>query len=221
MNFKPALQGALLTVVTLFGGMLFGVVAGNLVFDALPGHSIANPSSLHVLLAALPAITGILAGSASWGIAMGRLAGEENRVCMAVAGILGFVPVAMIMAVLLLRIETAVVETQTNTIPLHRLFTLLFVPTAFLIAGASAGVIGLGLKDRPLARRLVLAAGLSAAAAFLVINLGMEAAGWVVGAPRAAERFTMLVVMFAGDFGAALAGGAAMGWLLFRHKQRV
>jgi hypothetical protein len=43
-----------------------------------------------------------------------------------------------------------------------------------------------------------------------VVNLLMEAAGWVVGAPGAAERATMLTVMFAGNLGAALAGGAVM-----------
>jgi hypothetical protein len=219
MTIKPALQGALLTVGTLFGGMLLGVVVGNLVYEALPGHSIANPSSLNVALGALPAITGILLGSASWGMAMGRMAGSQSRVRLALAGILGFVPVTILLAFLLLRIETWVVETQGDALPLQRLFTLLFVPTAFLIAGGSAGALGLGLRDAALARRLALAAGLSAAAAFLVVNLGMEATGWVVGAPNAAQRFTMLVVMFAGDLGAALAGGAAIGVLLDRIRQ--
>ncbi|MDX1616803.1 MAG: hypothetical protein R3300_21020 [Candidatus Promineifilaceae bacterium] len=41
--------------------------------------------------------------------------------------------------------------------------------------------------------------------AFLVVNLVMETLGWVVGAPGAAARYTMLTVMFAGNLGAALA----------------
>jgi hypothetical protein len=45
----------------------------------------------------------------------------------------------------------------------------------------------------------------------------MEGAGWVVGAPRAAERFTMLTVMFVGNLAAALAGGALLGWQLHRR----
>lgn len=217
MNKHAVLKGALLTVGTLFGGMLLGVVAGNLVYAALPGHSIANPGSLQVALGAIPAVAGILAGSASWGIAMGRIAGRGRPARMAAAGILGFVPVTILLAVALLRIETWVVEQHIAALPLHRLFTLLFVPTAFIIAGASAGVVGLGLGDRRLARRLALAAGLWAAASFLLVNLAMQAAGWVVGAPGAAERFTMLVVMFAGDLGAALAGGGAMGAILSRR----
>jgi hypothetical protein len=59
--------------------------------------------------------------------------------------------------------------------------------------------------------------GLVAAAVFLVVNLLMEGAGWVVGAPRAAERFTMLTVMFVGNLAAALAGGALLGWQLHRR----
>jgi hypothetical protein len=63
--------------------------------------------------------------------------------------------------------------------------------------------------------------GLASAAAFLVINLAMEAAGWVVGAPRAAERFTMLSVMFAGMIGAALTGGSVLGWTLAKRPPTV
>jgi hypothetical protein len=42
----------------------------------------------------------------------------------------------------------------------------------------------------------------------------MEASGWVVGGPRAAERFTMLTVMVLSNLGAALAGGAVIGVVL-------
>lgn len=211
---KTILQGALLTVATLFGGMLLGMLGGNAVFGMLPGHSIANPSSLHVLLAAIPGVTGFVAGSAAWGVAMGRMARFGNWRRMAAAGALGFVPITLLMAYILLKVEPLALERMGTQVPVHRLFTLLFVPTAFVIAGTSAWAVGMGLKKPALAWKLGLSAGLAAAAAFLVINLGMEAAGWVVGAPRAAERFTMLVVMFTGDLGAALAGGGLMGGLI-------
>lgn len=48
----------------------------------------------------------------------------------------------------------------------------------------------------------------------LLINLVMEALGWVASAPGAAERATMLTVMFAGVLGAAVAGGGLLGWQL-------
>ena len=43
--YKNMLQGALLSVLTLFGGLLLGFVMGELVFQALPGHSLVNPST--------------------------------------------------------------------------------------------------------------------------------------------------------------------------------
>jgi hypothetical protein len=46
----------------------------------------------------------------------------------------------------------------------------------------------------------------------------MEALGWQVGGPNAAARATMLTVMFAGNAGAALIGGAWLGWRL--HAMR-
>jgi hypothetical protein len=42
----------------------------------------------------------------------------------------------------------------------------------------------------------------------------MEALGWVVGGPGAAERTTMLTVLFVGDAAAAFAAGAVLGMTL-------
>ncbi|RPI87709.1 MAG: hypothetical protein EHM41_04010 [Chloroflexi bacterium] len=46
----------------------------------------------------------------------------------------------------------------------------------------------------------------------------MQAMGWVVGAPGAVERATMITVMFSGDLAAALAGGAVIGALLGKQQ---
>ena len=212
--WSAAVRGAGATVVTLFGGTLVGVVLGEITFEVLPGHSLEAPRPLNIALAAIPAVSGLLAGSAAWGILMGRLARFGNGRRMAVAGILGFVPITIVLAVALLSLEPIAVEQLGSQLPVHRVFTLFFVPTAFLIGGASAWAIGRGLNDGTQAWRMALRVGLVSAAAFLVINLAMEAAGWVVGAPRAAERFTMLTVMFAGMIGAALTGGFVLGWTL-------
>jgi hypothetical protein len=114
------------------------------------------------------------------------------------------------------------VETIASTgfmgqLPIHRLFTLLFVPAAFLIAATSAWAISRGLKDNTLARSLFWQVGLVAAATFLIINLSMESLGWVVGAPGAAERATMVTVLILGDVSAALAGGALIGYRLAKR----
>jgi hypothetical protein len=140
---------------------------------------------------------------------------------MAIAGALGFAPITLALALLLQVIEPIALEQFGAVIPLHRLFTLLFVPTAFLIAGVSAWAIGIGLRDKMLAQSLLWRVGFAAAIAFLIINLVMESAGWVVGAPNAAERFTMLTVMFVGDLGAAMVGGAMIGRMLAKNSPAV
>lgn len=210
-HLRPALQGAAATVLTLFGGLLLGTAVGFYVFEALPGHSVIAPSALHISLAAFPAFIGFLGGSTVWGVWMGRLAGNVEARRMALAGMLGFAPITLTLGIGLSAVEPFVVEQIGASFPIHRVFTLMFVPSAFLIAGLSAGAIGLGLRSGPLARSLVWRVGGAAAVAFLVVNLAMEALGWIVGGPAAAERYTMLTVMFLGNLGAALAGGAVLG----------
>jgi MFS family permease len=209
--FKTVLRGAMLTVLTLFGGMLVGGVLGEMTFHALPGHSIIKPSALHITLSAIPALSGFLIGGALWGVLIGRLGRATDRRRMAVAGMLGFAPITIGLVLVLSALEPVAVEHFGAHVPIHRLFTLLFVPTASMIAGVSAWAIGRGLRNTSLAWALMWRVGVAAALAFLSVNLVMEALGWGVGAPRAAERFTMLTVMLAGNLGAALVGGAVLG----------
>jgi hypothetical protein len=213
---KAVLRGAVVTVLALLGGLLLGTAVGFFVFETLPGHSTLSPSALHISLAALPAFAGFLGGSAAWGVWMGRLAGSAEARRMAAAGMLGFAPITLALGIGLSTVEPFVVEQIGALFPIHRIFTLMFVPSAFLIAGLSAWAIGLGLRSGSLARRLLWRAGGAAALAFLIINLAMEGSGWVVGGPGAAERYTMLTVMFLSNLGAALAGGAVLGGSLGR-----
>jgi len=211
------LSSALLTALALFGGLLAGGAAGELVFNLLPGHSTTNPSIVHMLLAAAPALLGMLAGSALWGVWMGRLAEVNDRRRMAAAGALGFAPITILLGLALALLEPVAVARLGATFPIARLCTVFFVPTAFLIAGVGAAAIGLGLRDRALAVRLGWRAGLAAAITFLLVNLLMHGFGWHVGGPGAAERATMLTVMLTSNLGAALAAGAALGYGLRRR----
>lgn len=213
---RAALLGALYTVLCLIGGLLLGIAAGSAVFNALSGHAFANPSPAHMLAAAVPALLGMFAGAAAWGVLMGRLAAEANWRRMAMAGGLGFAPCAILVGLLLQVLEPIALRQLGAQIPLYRLFTLIFVPSAFLIAGLGAGALAIGLRNAMLARMLFWRAGLAAALSFLTANLLLEASGWVVGAPRAEKSYTMLTVMFISNVAAALAAGAVIGLLLSR-----
>lgn len=214
---RTMVYGAGVTIFALFGGLLLGVIVGNIVFELTPGHTFQPLNPIQIVLPSLVALAGFFAGGAAWGILMGRLARATDRRRMAIAGALGFAPITLVLALLLQVIEPIALEQFGTVVPLHRLFTLLFVPTAFLIAGVSAWAIGIGLRDQTLAKSLLWRIGLVGAITFLIINLVMESAGWVVGAPRAAERFTMLTVMFVGDLGAAIVGGALMARILTKR----
>lgn len=213
------IRSALLTIATLFGGLLGGLVVGDIVFKMLPGSSVDDPAIGHMALAAFPALAGFLAGGAAWGVAMGRLAGAAETRRMAWAGLLGFGPITLTLAIGLSVAEGPLVADFGASTGIHRIFTLLFTPAAFLIAGTSSWAIGRGLRLPFLATRLFWRVGLAAAAMFLAINLTMESLGWVVGAPGAAKRATMVTVLGVGIIGAAVAGGGALGRLLKNPAQ--
>ncbi|GAB4577697.1 MAG: hypothetical protein Fur0022_04280 [Anaerolineales bacterium] len=149
---------------------------------------------------------------------MGRIAGATDTRRLAFAGMAGFGPVVLVVALFLSVIEPPLVANFGPSTGIHRIFTFIFVPSAFLIAGVSAWAIGRGLRDHAPAVSLFWRVGLATGVAFLVVNLIMEASGWVVGAPGAAERATMLTVMGVGNVGAALVGGGVMANMLGRRR---
>lgn len=63
----PAVIGAVITALSLVGGLLLGIVVGNLVFNLMPGHSFTNPSPMAIAVAAVPALAGMFMGGAAWG----------------------------------------------------------------------------------------------------------------------------------------------------------
>ena len=219
-TLQPALRGAFLTMLTLFGGLLVGLVVGDITFRLIPGSSISDVQLGHAAIASIPALIGFLAGGAAWGILMGRSAGNTDTRRMAIAGLLGFGPITIILATSLGLAESAIVEFFARQgQPIHRVFTFLFVPAAFLIAGVSAWSIGIGLRDHKFASKLLWQVGMTAALTFLLTNLIMEYFGWVVGSPGAAERATMVTVLALGNITAALTGGAVMGYQLMKYSE--
>jgi hypothetical protein len=210
-----ALRGALATGFILWGGMLLGLVAG-IAVSQLPMHM---PERSMNLLSAILALGIMLAASATWGYRMGRQTGSDKARRMSWAGALSFVPAIILAALMLGRLEVAIVERGGGPdLPVHVVFTLLFVPAAFLIAGIGGVALGLAQGDARLAVSMGLAAGVAGGLAFLAVNVVMDLLGWRVGAPRAAERFTMITVMMLSNLGAALASGAVIGVLLRWHE---
>jgi hypothetical protein len=209
-RLRAAMLGAAATMLGLVGGLMGGLIGGSFTFHGLIGKA---PDLLTYTLAAIVFGTGILGGSVLWGVGMGRLARSPALRRAAWAGILGFVPITVLLNFGLLTIEPIAVRAD---LPVHRLFTVLFVPTAFLIAATSSLVLAWALGWGRAAPVLALRVGVTAALTFLAVNLGMEALGWLIGAPGAEERGTMITVLIAGNVGAALAGGAMLGVTLTR-----
>src|SRR5215213_4801716 len=202
---RAAILGAVLTVLGLVGGLMGGLIGGSLIFHSLIEQV---PDLLTYALAAIAFFGATLGGSALWGAGMARLARSPAARRAACAGMLGFVPITFVLNILLVAVEPIAVRAN---LPVHRLFTVLFVPTAGLIAGVSSLALGWSLGWSRAAPTLAMRVGLTAALAFLAINLGMEALGWQIGGPGAEERGTMITVLIVSNLGAALAGGAMLG----------
>ena len=207
---RAAILGAAVTMLGLIGSLVIGFMVGSVTSGALEGRL---PESLAHIVAALVASASALSGSALWGVGMSRLARFPASWRVAWAGMLGFVPITLLLSMALQAAEPIVFQVS---LPVHRLFTLLFVPAAFLIAATSSLVLAWALGSGRAAPILALRVGVTAALAFLAVDLGMEALGWQIGGPGAAERATMLTVLFASNLGAALAGGALLGLILTR-----
>jgi hypothetical protein len=207
-RIRAATLGAVLTVLVLTGGLIVSFMISSATFQALSGRV---PDTLTFTLALLVFSASTLLSSALWGVGMAQLAQIPVSRRMAWAGILGFVPITLLLIFGLQAAEPIVFRTN---LPLHRVFMVLFVPSAGLIAATSSLVLAWALGWGRAAPALALRVGLTAALAFLAVNLGMEALGWQVGGPGAAERATMLTVLFVSNLGAALAGGALLGLTL-------
>jgi hypothetical protein len=204
---RPVLVSAAITAVSLMGGVLVGVAIGVLM-DRLPFHA---PDQTLVILA----ITPIFGGGALWGSLLSRLHNFPNRIGASIAGSLSFGFGVIGAAYLLLALEKALIEQpHRHAIPIHIIFTLLFVPATFLVAtiGASAILLVGGIRDHWF--RSALTTGLAASLSFLVMDLLLDTLGMRVGAPRAAEHFTMLTVAFLSSSAAAFSAGAILGRFL-------
>ncbi len=154
---------------------------------------------------------------AMWARGIGRIFAWQPLNKLGIVGALGITLPTVITVVALGRIEENLIEFIFDGWRMHILYGLLFVPAAFLIAAIGTGVLGTASGDWRLALRLALVCGLTAALTFLVVTVIFDLFGMRVGAPRAEERATMLVVTLAGMWAAALTGNGMLGWILERR----
>ncbi len=212
-NIRTFITSGLATAFCLIGGMILGGILGSIVNERLPGH---QTDAMNVLLSAIPAFGGVFVGGAAWGWVLGRITGVDGPRRITIAGALGFGPGAILAALVLTVLESIIVEQQQGPqLPIHNIFTLLFVPAATSVTGIGSYAIAIGAR-LPQPVKLGTTTALIGGAAFLIVNLLLDSLGWRVGAPGAAERATMLTTLFSGSFAAALVGGGLVGNSLSR-----
>jgi hypothetical protein len=211
---RVALLSALAAGLCLVGSLLLPFAIALMVGQSMGNPT--NPPRAFVVAMILLTLVSLISGSAAWGIALARIAGYSRPRRLALAGALSYGPATLAAAYLLGRIEPIVVEGAPG-LPIHVLFSLLFVPTVFVVVAVTGIAIGIALQDRRVGASTALVGGLAAALAFLIVDLLLDSLGMRVGAPRAAESATMIKVLAIGDLGAALAGSAVIGVILARH----
>lgn len=212
-RLQLVLATALVTPLTLAGGLALGLVTAGLLFESINVHV----SGLVSGLVALPVLLVMLfGGGAAWGYAIARLVNGEAKK-LARAGALTYGGAVILVGIVLeLLFGLISVVGRDMRLPIHVAFTIVFVPSAGIIAALCTRSLAGALGWEAMKSSLALYSGLAASVGFLVVNMIMLALGWQVGGPGAAERLTMITVMLTSNAGAALVGGAAMGWVLSR-----
>ncbi len=215
-TLRSALLCGLAALLCLDGVLLVPFALSGMI--QLMGLNMSEPPPALTVVLLLIFLAAAAGGGALWGWALQRLTGRGEARRMAQAGALSFAPLVLGVALTLGSLEP--VAAEVLPLPIHRVFTVMFVPAVFLVVAVNGWALGQALQDRALSFQLALSGGLMAALAFAAVNLTLDAFGFRVGAPFAAQRATMLVTAFSSNAGAALLAGAVMGAILMRSPQR-
>lgn len=211
-NRRLALRTAAITARDLVGGLVIGFAVGSL----LDGVASPLPTWLRRTVSALAAVTVVTVAGRLWARHVARLAGQSVPRHLTRTGVI-FGATTVAVALGLAALEPGLLaQAAAAEVPVHTVYTVVFVPATALIAASGAFALGWALGDWRFGVRLGLVAGVSATVAFLLSALLMASLGWRVGAPRAAERATMLVVTAVGAAAAAILAGGAIGYILSR-----
>ncbi len=140
-----------------------------------------------------------------WARALARHTGPGPRRRMMLAGAFSHITLVFLAGLVLGRAEEIFVSAGVSPMPIHNLFTALFVPATALVCGGMSAAIGLAAGGARLAGRLAWRGAVAGAAAFLIANVIQDLLGRRVGGPNAAETATMITVMLLSNICAALA----------------
>ncbi len=191
-----------------------GLVAGLLIVNLGGNTDAIQPIGLLVLFALM------LAGNMLWARAVARLASLQQARRFIVIAAITQVAITFASILILGRLEEHFVENGHTTLPLHVLYTLLFVPATFVGAFIAGSACGFAMGKPALAWRMGLHGAVAAAIAFLALNVLQDMLGRRVGGPNAAETATMITVTVVCWFAASVAFSAAMGRLLLAEEGR-
>ena len=202
-------RSALATLVCLCGAVVPAFAAMGVVNRFLPALAErAGPVLFYVFVLVFSMLGGWV-----WARVLARVTGRPDARRIAAGGALGFglaMPVALA-GLTAAESELMRLAMEGREVPAHLAFGVLFAAAVFGVVGATTLLLGLGAGSAGAAARLALRCAGAATLVFMCVNLGFDLAGWRVGAPRAEERFTMLVVTAVGVVGAALVGGGVLG----------
>lgn len=205
-----SLACAWLTALYLLGGLAGGLAV------ALPISVLPVPGEPHLVRNVLSGaflFVVLVVASVGWGRSIASRTGCPDNRRMGWVAAMSFAPTLVLVGTVLGVMEPLFIRLgAAEGLPIHVIFTLLFVPSAFFVAAVTAFAMGWSLNGAPLALKLAWQTGLAAAVAFFAADVLMDSIGWRVGAPGAAQRATMLTVTLVGTLAAALAGGAALGF---------
>ena len=217
MNTRPitiAAFTALLTVFTL-GGSVWGFI-----FIAGP-NSITRLdviSSDNTILGLIVALAVYLCGGGLWGLGLARLMNADAK-SVVKACALSWSATGFIFAIAL-GFSLPSINRIISTLPhcchsTHYFFLSILVPVIGIVTAINGYVVTGKLGFKELKKSVGLYTGVAAALGFLTVGLILLfGLGWGVG-----ERpGKMLLLLLICSIGAALVGGASLGWMLSRAK---
>ena len=209
---KSILSSSLITGIGLAGGLAIGFLIANLTFESMNVHITGFLSGL---LGFVVLLIGLGGGGALWGYGIAILFGASHPRYVARKAAVGF-SFSTVAVGIALELVFGLLSSlgSSSSLPIHHAFTVVFVPSAGVMASLLSHWLTRWMGFSDLSLRSVISIGLVSAVSFLVVNIIMLQLGWIIGAPGAAERMTMITVMLLSNLGAALAGGAAFGYVL-------